>query len=89
VGKGYAEGPAAEEADRRREELEREGQESPAELRAAVFGATDENPTPHFLGWADEVDADGLFERGEAWGLSTRRIAAATAADRLSVSAKA
>ena len=86
MGKGYAEGPAAEEAERRREELERGGDAGANELRAAVFGATEDDPAPHFLGWADEVDADELFERGEAWGLSTRRIAAT--AD-LSVSAKA
>ncbi len=27
-----------------------------------------------FLGWADEVDADELFESGRAWGISLRRI---------------
>ena len=72
--KGYAEGPAAEEAERRREELERSGGDQTGELRAAVFGATAENPEAHFLGWADEVDADSLFASGNAWGISIRRL---------------
>src|SRR5262249_48766762 len=47
--KGYAEGPAAEEAERRREELERGAGDQTEELRAAVFGATAEDSEPHFL----------------------------------------
>jgi hypothetical protein len=27
----------------------------------------------HFIGWADEVDADELFASGRAWGLNVRR----------------
>ena len=78
MGKGYAEGPAAEEAERRLEELER-GEDDAAheDLRAAVFGATDDDPAPHFLGWADEVDADALFDSGTAWGITVRRVSAA------------
>ena len=72
--KGYAEGPAAEEAERRREELERGGGDPTEELRAAVFGATAEDSEAHFLGWADEVDADALFDSGKAWGISVRRV---------------
>jgi hypothetical protein len=72
--KGYAEGPAAEEAERRREELERGADDEAEELRAAVFGATADDPEAHFLGWADEVDADTLFASGQAWGLSVRRV---------------
>jgi hypothetical protein len=34
-----------------------------------VLGSTANHPEPHVLGWADEVDADALFEAGEAWGL--------------------
>jgi hypothetical protein len=75
MGKGYAEGPAAEEAERRLEELERGGDDQQAHLRQAVFGATDDNPEAHFLGWADEVDQNDLFASGKAWGLSVRRIA--------------
>ena len=41
--------------------------------RAAVYGATDENPEPHFLGWLDEVDPDELFASGGAWGLQIVR----------------
>ena len=73
MGKGYAEGPAAEE---RYEALERGDRESglpePRE-RQAVYGATDDNPEKHFLGWLGEVDPDELFESGAAWGLSVVR----------------
>ena len=73
--KGYAEGPAAEEADRRREELERGGsgdRREPA-LRPAVFGATESDPEPHFIGWLGAVDPDELFSSGKAWGLRVVR----------------
>jgi len=73
--RGYMEGPAAEEAERRAEELARGPEpEAPAE-RAAVYGSTQDDPEPHFLGWADEVDADELFESGAAWGIAVRRQA--------------
>ena len=36
------------------------------EERRAVYGATADDPEKHFLGWADEVDADALFASGEA-----------------------
>jgi hypothetical protein len=73
VGKGYAEGPAAEE---RLAALERG--DGPAtgiadDTREAVYGATPDNPEKHFLGWRDEVDPDVLFTSGEAWGLSVVR----------------
>jgi hypothetical protein len=78
VPRGYEEGPVAEEAQARIDALERgetlEAQGTP-ELRSAVYGSTDGEPDPHFLGWADEVDADELFESGRAWGLSIRRLA--------------
>ncbi len=74
MGKGYAEGPAAEEAERRLEELARGGPTMTASVRRAVFGATHGQPDPHFLGWADEVDAEKLFASGKAWGLSVRRV---------------
>jgi len=73
VGKGYAEGPAAEE---RFAALERdEGlTAAPApETRPAVYGATADNPEKHFLGWRDELDPDALFASGKAWGLSVVR----------------
>ncbi len=47
-----------------------------AELRKGVFGSTRDDPQPHFLGWADDIDPDALFDSGEAWGLSVRLIAA-------------
>jgi hypothetical protein len=72
--RGYAEGPAAEEADRRRDELA-EGvvREDHTDARLAVYGATADDPERHFLGWADEVDADELFSSGAAWGIQLVR----------------
>lgn len=73
MAKGYAEGPAAEE---RYAALERgESGLAPAEppARSAVYGATDDNPERHFLGWLDEVDPDKLFASGQAWGITVVR----------------
>lgn len=70
--RGYLEGPAAEEAERRLDELER-GTPKETEERLAVFGSTAENPEKHFLGWRDDVDPDELFASGRAWGLSVIR----------------
>ncbi len=74
--RGYEEGPVAEAAQARRDALERgeslEAQKAPPE-RVAVYGSTEDEPEPHFLGWADEVDADELFESSSAWGISLRR----------------
>jgi hypothetical protein len=70
--KGYAEGPAAEEAERRLEELDREVEEE-HEDRAAVYGSTDDDPEKHFIGWLDDVDPDALFAAGKAWGISVVR----------------
>ena len=74
MAKGYAEGPAAEEAERRREELERGLEEPEAEARLAVYGSTEGHPKRHFIGWRDEVDPDALFDSGEAWGLTVVRV---------------
>jgi hypothetical protein len=74
MAKGYAEGPAAEEAERRREELARGTQEPEHEPRLAVYGSTEDEPERHFLGWRDEVDPDELFDSGEAWGLKLVRV---------------
>jgi hypothetical protein len=73
MSKGYAEGPAAEEAERRREELERGGVERAPEHRQAVYGSTEDQPERHFLGWRDELDPDELFASGEAWGITLVR----------------
>jgi len=66
------EGPAAEEADRRREELKQRVQ-APTEERLAVFGSTADDPERHFIGWRDDVDPDELFASGQAWGLTVAR----------------
>lgn len=73
MGKGYAEGPAAEE---RFEALER-GDDTSLRLeprdRPAVYGSTDQNPEQHFLGWLGDVDPHELFASGKAWGLAVKR----------------
>jgi hypothetical protein len=74
--RGYMEGPAAEEAERRAEEAGRGAAEPPApELQAAVYGCTADDPESHFLGWVGEVDPDQLFATGVAWGVTVRRVA--------------
>ena len=77
--RGYEEGPVAEAAQARLDALERgespDARKPPAE-RVAVYGSTEDEPEPHFVGWADEVDADELFESGRAWGISLRRLPA-------------
>jgi hypothetical protein len=76
--RGYMEGPAADEAERRAEEAARGTAEASApEMQAAVFGCTTDDPEPHFLGWLGEVDPDELFATGAAWGVTVRRVAAA------------
>ena len=69
MGKGYAEGPAAEEAERRREEMDAGDPAASRATRVAVEGCTSQEPERHFLGWADEVDPDELFASGAAWGI--------------------
>jgi hypothetical protein len=78
MGKGYAEGPAAEE---RFAELERAERATAPELeeRPAVYGATADNSERHFIGWLGDVDPDDLFASGKAWGLSVVRRRAGTA----------
>ena len=75
--RGYMEGPASEEAERRAGELERGivHEEAPPAY-PAVYGCTADDPEPHFLGWPNEVDPDELFESGKAWGVTVRRVAA-------------
>jgi hypothetical protein len=76
--RGYEEGPVAEEAEARRDALER-GEPIEAATRApersAVYGSTEDDTEPHFLGWLDDVDPDELFDSGRAWGISVRRVA--------------
>jgi hypothetical protein len=74
--RGYMEGPAAEEAERRAEEAARGEKDEPMpDLQPAVFGCTDDDSEPHFLGWLGEVDPDELFASGAAWGVTVRRVA--------------
>ncbi len=75
MGKGYAEGPAAEEAEARLDAIERGivDVERPEE-RSAVYGSTDDEAEPHFLGWLEDVDPDELFASGRAWGITIRRV---------------
>jgi hypothetical protein len=74
--RGYMEGPAAEEAERRAEEAARGKKDEPTpDLQPAVFGCTEDDPEPHFLGWLGEVDPDELFATGAAWGVTVRRVA--------------
>jgi hypothetical protein len=77
MGKGYAEGPAADEAEAERDRIA-SGIPLPkaTPARKAVFGSTTNDPTAHLIGWADEVDQDALFSSGAAWGLSVRLIEA-------------
>jgi hypothetical protein len=68
MGKGYAEGSAVEERLAALERGDRDERQAPA--RRAVYGSTPGQPERHFIGWADEVDADALFASGEAWGIT-------------------
>lgn len=73
--RGYEEGPVAEEAERRRDELRRGVKPEKADDgRPAVFGCTADDAASHFIGWLDDVDPDELFASGRAWGLTVRRI---------------
>lgn len=73
MGKGYAEGPAAEERFAELERAERQGTTVVTRERPAVYGSTAEQPDKHFIGWLDDVDPDALFASGEAWGLTVLR----------------
>jgi hypothetical protein len=71
MAKGYAEGSAVEE---RLAALERGDNGAAVEpSRSAVYASTDDEPERHFIGWADEVDADALFASGAAWGIQVLR----------------
>jgi hypothetical protein len=74
MSKGYAEGSALEERLADFERSKRQGREKDVPLRLAVFGSTADEAEPHFLGWADEVDADDLFASGDAYGIKLRRV---------------
>lgn len=73
MGKGYAEGPAAEERYEALERGEREGVQTRTPERQAVYGSTATDPERHFIGWIGDVDPDALFASGKAWGLTVVR----------------
>ena len=76
--RGYMEGPAAEEAERVAAEAARVKHTQPkTDVHAAVYGSTEDDPAPHFLGWLADVNPDELFASGSAWGVTVRRVAAA------------
>jgi len=76
--RGYMEGPASEEAERLAEEATRPPREPEPELYSAVYGSTDDDFEPHFIGWLADVDPDELFASGKAWGVTVRRVAVET-----------
>ena len=74
MGKGYAEGSAAEERFADLERAERSGGlAEQTHERRAVYGSTADKAEKHFIGWLDDVDPDELFASGKAWGLSVVR----------------
>lgn len=77
--RGYMEGPAADEAERLADEASRTKHDyKKQKVYPAVYGSTTDDPKPHFLGWRNEIDPDALFASGKAWGVTIRRVAAAT-----------
>ena len=56
------------------ERAKRGASSKPSEQRLAVFGSSTTEPGSHFIGWADEVDADTLFTSGKAYGIKLRRV---------------
>ena len=78
--RGYMEGPAAEEAEQAADEAARRTKHNHEKKQGfpAVYGCTDDDPEPHFIGWRNEVDPDELFKSGKAWGVTVRRVAATT-----------
>jgi len=73
MGKGYADGPAAEERFAALERGEDGGVPTQTASRSAVYGSTDDEPERHFLGWLGDVDPDELFASGRAWGITLVR----------------
>ena len=76
--RGYMEGPASEEAEQAADTAaKKEKHHQPnVKLWPAVYGSTDDDAEPHFIGWLADVDPDELFISGKAWGVTVRRVAA-------------
>ncbi len=69
MGKGYAEGPAAEEAEAALERGDHLKAHVPATVHRVVWASTADNPEQHVIGNADDIDTDELFASGKAWGI--------------------
>ncbi len=69
MGKGYAEGPAAEEAEAARERGDHLDAGREHRVRRMVWASTPDNPEQHPIGELGEVDPDALFASGAAWGI--------------------
>ena len=69
MGKGYAEGPAAEEAEAARERGDHLALADRPPPRRMVWGCTTDDPEPHVIGELGDVDPDELFSSGGAWGI--------------------
>ncbi len=78
MGKGYAEGPAAEEAEAARERGDHLRRDAPVEMRRTVWASTPDNPEQHPIGPLDDVDPDELFASGKAWGIKVVETAETT-----------
>ena len=73
MGKGYGEGPAAEERFAALERGDHFDAGGDLEERQAVYASTRDNHDKHFVGWVGEVDPDSLFASGDAWGITVVR----------------
>jgi hypothetical protein len=69
MGTGYADGPAAEEAEAALERGDHLGVDERPPPRRMVWGSTKERPEPHMIGELGAVDPDELFASGRAWGI--------------------
>ena len=69
MGKVYADGPAAEEAEAALERGDHLGVDERPPPRRMVWGSTNERPEPHMIGELGAVDPDELFASGRAWGI--------------------
>ncbi len=68
MGRGYAEGPAAEALHEALERGDAAAVEAAATERV-VWGSTPDRPEPLVLGRLGDVDPDELFRTGRAWGI--------------------
>ena len=69
MGKGYAEGPAAEEAEAARERGDHLAVDERPPPRRIVWGCTADEPESHVIGELGAVDPDELFASGSLVGM--------------------